>query len=103
MITTRQLSAHSSDVAPDVEAPLQAVSPAPVLITEHQVAFVTAAAVPVSSPTTRRWIEVIHAACVAACGMLRTPTADTRPVPSDCLRRYTFLENALMSREMDRL
>ena len=43
MITTPNFSAHTSDVVPGVEATLEAVSPAPVLITEREVAFATAA------------------------------------------------------------
>ena len=103
MITTPNFSAHTSDVVPGVKATLEAVSPAPVLITEREVAFATAPAAPVPSPTARWWAKAIHAVSTGASGMLRTSTADSRPTRQDCPRRYTFLENALMSREMDRL
>jgi hypothetical protein len=103
MITTADFSTDTLDAIPDVEATLEAVSPAPVLITEHQVAFATAAAAPVRSPTTRWWTKAIHAVRAAASGMLLTPTGDARPARRYCPRRYAFLENALMSREMDRL
>ena len=103
MTTTAQTSANTVDVLPGVEATLQAASPAPILITEHEVVFATAAAGPVPSPTTRWWPKAIHAVSTAASGMLRTATADSRPARRDCPRRYAFLENAIMSREMDRL
>ena len=50
-------SADSLNVAPDVEATFEAVSPAPTLITEHEVAFATAAAALVPSPTMRWWTK----------------------------------------------
>ena len=103
MTTTPKFSADTLAVVPNVEATLEAVSRAPILITEHAVAFASAAAVPVPSPTTRWWTEAIHAVRTAASWMLRTSTADSRPARRDCPRRYTFLENGLMSREMDRL
>jgi hypothetical protein len=103
MITTPKLSADTLAAVPNGEATLEAVSRAPILITEHAVAFATAAAVPVPSPTIRRWTEAIHAVRTAASWMLRTSRADSRPARRDYPRRYAFLENALMSREMDRL
>jgi hypothetical protein len=102
MITTPKFSAETLAVVPTVEATLDAVSRAPTLITEHAVAFATAAAVPVTTPTTRWWMEAIHAVRTAGSWMPRTSTADSRPARRDCPRRYAFLENALMSREMDR-
>jgi hypothetical protein len=102
MTTTAELSANTLDVVPGVEAIVEAGSPAPILITGHEVAFATAAAVSVPSSTTPWWTRAIHAVSAAASGMLRTSTADSRPARGDCPRRYMFLENALMSREMDR-
>ena len=103
MTTTAKLSANTVDVVADVEATVDAVYPAPILISEHEVAFATAAAVPVRSPNARWWARAIHAVSTAAPGAVRTSTADSRPARRDFPRRYTFLENALMSREMDRL
>jgi hypothetical protein len=103
MITTSKFSADTLAVVPNVEATLEAVSRPPILITEHAVAFATAAAVPVPSPTTRWWMEALHDVRTAASWMLRTSRADSRPARRDCPRRYAFLGNALMSREMDRL
>jgi hypothetical protein len=103
MMTTRKLSADDFAVAQKREATLEAVSRAPILITEHEVTFATAAAVPVPRPTTRRWMEPIHAVRTAALRMLRASRADSRPARWDYPRRYAFLEKAGMSREMDRL
>ncbi|TAM67876.1 hypothetical protein [Mycobacterium sp.] len=90
------------DVAPGVEATLEAASPPPTLITEQQVAFATAAAAPVPSPTVRWWAKTIHAVR-AASSMRRTPRAKAhRPRPY-YPRHYGYLENARMAREMDRL
>jgi hypothetical protein len=102
MTKTAKLSANTVDVVPDVEATVEAEYPAPILITEHEVAFATAAAVQVPS-SARWWTRAIHAVSAAAAAAVRTSTADSRPVRRDVPRRYMFLENALMAREMDRL
>jgi hypothetical protein len=101
MIAT-PFSAHPLDVLPDVEATLEAVSPAPTLITEQQVAFATAAAL-VPSPTMRWWAKAIHAVRAAASPMHVTSRADPWQPRSDYQQRFTYLENARMAREMERL
>ena len=103
MTTTAKLSANTVDVVADIEAAVEAEYPAPILIAEHEVAFATAAAVQVPSPSARWWTRAIHAVSAAAAAAVRTSTADSRPVRRDFPRRYMFLENALMAREMDRL
>jgi hypothetical protein len=103
MTTTAKLSANTVDVVPDVEATVEAVYPAPILVTEHEVAFGTAAAVPVRSPNARLWTRPIHAVSTTVSGTVRTSTAESGPARRDFQRRYPFLENALMSRQMDRL
>jgi hypothetical protein len=102
MIAT-PFSADPLDVVPGVEATLEAVSPAPTLITEQQVAFATAAAVPVWSPTVRWWAKAIHAVRAAASSTLRTSRADARRPRSNYPQRSAYLENARMAREMERL
>ena len=102
MMTPSKFSADSVNVAPDVEATFEAVSPAPTLITEHEVAFATAAAALVPSPTMRWWTKAIHAFRTAL-WTRQTSTADSRSPRRVGPRRYTYLENACMSREMDRL
>lgn len=70
----------------------------PTLITEQQVRFSTAAAL--SAPTRR----TRNAGFVAAMRRLFAVSPEsTRPERRHHARRYTFLENALMAREMDRL
>jgi hypothetical protein len=69
---------------------------APVLITEHQVAFSTAAARPVAS--TRRGVGTALMA-----GLGRILIALTRPRPHQPRRQLAYFEAARMSRAMDRL
>lgn len=71
--------------------------PAPVLITENQIAFSTAAARPVAS-TRRRWLDPI-----LMCGLGRILTALTQPRPHHPRRDLAYLEAARMSRATDRL
>jgi hypothetical protein len=71
------------------------------LITEQQVLFSTAAAVALPPATTRRWshpVEAVSAAFRAIFAASENPAA-RRHYP----KRHGYLENALMSREMDRL
>jgi len=87
-------AAVSTDDLPRPRA-LETEAQPPVLITEQEVVFGTAAAVrPRSIPTTRRMI-----------GMLRVVGAAFRPPPPrpHYARRAAYLERAAMSREMDRL
>jgi hypothetical protein len=70
---------------------------APVLITEYQVAFSTAAAAPVGS-TRRRWLDTTLMG-----GLGRIVTALTQPRPHYPRRELAYFEAARMSRAMDRL
>jgi hypothetical protein len=70
---------------------------APVLITENQVAFSTAAAAPVGS-TRRRWRDTTLMG-----GLGRILTALTQPRPQHPRRQLAYFEAARMSRAMDRL
>jgi hypothetical protein len=70
---------------------------APVLITENQVAFSTAAAAPVAS-IRRRWLGATLLG-----GLGRILTALTQPRPLYPHRDLTYLEAGRMSRAMDRL
>jgi hypothetical protein len=70
---------------------------APILTTENQVAFSTAAAAPVGS-SRRRWLDT------TLMGELgRILTALTQPRPHYPHRELAYLEAARMSRAMDRL
>jgi hypothetical protein len=70
---------------------------APVLITENQVAFSTAAAAPVGS-TRHRWMDTT---LIGELG--RILTALTKPRPHHPRREHAYFEAARMSRAMDRL
>ena len=78
-------------------------TPAPVLITLQEVAFSTAAAVPVRPTTLRRWAGTPSVVLTAMRRMLQTSTPDVRVPRGDCPKRYSFLECGCMAREMDRL
>ena len=78
------------------------VSPAPVLITEQEVALGTAVALRPRPSTPRRWIEAIRGVLAAVEHALVAPIED-RPPRRDYPKRYAFLESACMAREMDRL
>jgi hypothetical protein len=96
-------SAKQQSAADDSPAPSQTASAmAPTtLITEGQVRLSTAAAVALPPARTRGFGDVMHAVAAkvreAFAGSNKPPAQ--RHYPS----RYTFLENSLMSREMDRL
>ena len=70
---------------------------APILITEDQVAFSTAAAAPVAS-TRRRWLDTTLMG-----GLGRILSALTQPRPHYPRRELAYFEAARMSRAMDRL
>ena len=73
---------------------------APALITEQQVLFSTAAAVALPPAKTRRWSDAVHAASAVGSWIANAAKPSTKPVYP---KRYAWLENASMSREMDRL
>lgn len=81
--------------APPVEAP-----PTRVLITTQQVAFSTAAALrPHRENVGARLVATVRRMFAASAAS----TDASHPRSQFCPRRYQFLENALMAREMDRL
>ena len=79
------------------------VSPASVLISEHEVALGTAVALRARPTTRRRWFETTKVLLAAMQRSLAPSTQETRPVRRDYPKRYAYLENACMAREMDRL
>ena len=70
------------------------------LITEQQVLFNTAAAVALPPSTTRRWSASVSAMTSAVGSWLASAAKPPKPVYP---KRHAWLENALISREMDRL
>ncbi|GAS88929.1 hypothetical protein [Mycolicibacterium brisbanense] len=73
---------------------------APALITAQQVLFSTAAAV--ALPRRRYFGDTVSHAISSATTWWRT-RAERRPVRHDRPSRMSYLENSMMSREMDRL
>jgi hypothetical protein len=81
------------------------VSPrTPVLITEQQVQFATAAAVPLQpAKTSRRWTETARAIGASLRAAFATSSNDARPKRQHYPSRNDFLEDSRMAREMLRL
>jgi hypothetical protein len=80
-------------------APATSSTETQALITEQEVLLSTAAALPPAKP--RRWNDTVHAVGTAVRAMFAAPEkpATRQHYP----KRYVWLDNALMSREMDRL
>jgi hypothetical protein len=90
--------ADQQDVVEEPEHVTEAVSQQPVVITEQEVAFSTAAAVPL--PRTKPTRGVI----AAVRAKFRSSSVDESPAPRHYPpRRDEFLEEAAMAREMYRL
>jgi hypothetical protein len=98
MPTTYRRELEESRETSVTSAPMS--SEAQALITEQQVLFSTAAAVALPPAKTRRWSAV-----QAVSGALRAMFAASEkpPAKKHYPKRYVWLENSLMSREMDRL
>jgi hypothetical protein len=95
--------ADPPDIVEEPEHVIEAVSQPPVVITEQQIAFSTAAAVPLPhTKPARRVIAALRA-------MFRSSSEDAPPAPDHCPPRHyppkrdAFLEDAAMMREMRRL
>lgn len=79
-------------------------STTPILITEQAVVFSTAAAAPLQHQGTTRGVgDTAHIIVATLRRTFLTATPRPRPVRRDRPSRYSYLETALMSREMDRL
>jgi hypothetical protein len=85
----------SREVTPDVSTETQT------LISEQQVLFSTAAAVALPPAKPRRWNDTVHAVGTAVRAMFAAP--DKPAARQHYPKRHVWLDNALMSREMDRL
>ncbi|MCV7333257.1 hypothetical protein [Mycobacterium cookii] len=79
------------------------VSPAPVLITEREVALSTAVALRARPASKRRWFETTRVRLSAVRLALAPSMQKGRPVRRDYPKRYSYLEDACMAREMSRL
>jgi hypothetical protein len=93
------LGAPSDAVKPP--APAEALTRTPVLITEQQVLFATAAAVPLQpARSSRRWIESARASLTAA---FVKSGSQSQPKRRHYPSRNDYLEGSRMAREMMRL
>ena len=90
---------ESRETSPVTSVPTSTETQA--LITEQQVLFSTAAAVALPPAKTRRWGDTVHAVSGALRAMFAA--SEKRPARRHYPKRDGYLENALMSREMDRL
>ncbi|MGB6207049.1 hypothetical protein [Mycobacterium sp.] len=85
-------------------APVQIIEqPAPVLITEQEVVFGTAAAVRPQPSTLRRWAEATRVLLASMERALVVSPHDDRQKRRDYPKNYAFLERASMARAMERL
>ena len=75
----------------------------PVLITEQQVLFATAAAVPVPAKTSRRWTEALRAVGASLTAAFVKSSNEARSTRRHYPPRNDFLEDSRLSREMMRL
>jgi hypothetical protein len=100
-----ELTTKSSQIPDTAASPAPPVSTnsaeAPTLITEQQVLFGSAAAVALPPAKTRRFSDAVHAVAGAVGAWL--VSAAKPPAQRRYPKRHVWLENALMSREMDRL
>ena len=96
------LTQHLADVTPD-EARERLVSPAPVLISEHEVALSTAVALQPRPKTRRRWFGATQALLASVQRSVTPATREERPAPRHYPKHYSYLENACMARAMGRL
>jgi hypothetical protein len=99
MPTTYRRELEESRETSVTSAPMS--SEAQALITEQQVLFSTAAAVALPPAKTRRWTGAIQAVSGALRAMFAA--SEKPPAKKHYPKRYVWLENSLMSREMDRL
>jgi hypothetical protein len=96
------LTDNMTVITPD-EARERLVSPAPVLVSEREVALSTAVALRPRPKTRHRWFEATHGLLAAVQRSFAASAHDSRPVGREYPKHYAFLENACMAREMDRL
>jgi hypothetical protein len=83
---------------------VEAAPRAPVLITEQQVLFATAAAVPLHPPKIgRRWAATVRAIGTSLRATVVTSNNEARPKRRHYPARNDFLDDSRMAREMFRL
>jgi hypothetical protein len=105
MAVTSQTSGPEFDEGHEIHSSATTSTEPPALITEQQVLFNTAAAVALPPARTRRWIDAVHAVADAVRVMFGASEkpAEQRTAKPVYPRRHGWLEDALMTREIDRL
>ncbi len=103
MLTTKLELNTSTEAVENDEAQEKLVSPAPVLITEQEVALGTAVALRPQPSTLRRWVEATRVLLASMERALVVSPHDDRPKRCDYPKNYAFLERASMARAMERL
>ena len=96
-------SAATVDAPSDPENTRETASRTPNLVTEQEVVFGTAAALPSQPATTRWWIQASRVVLLAIRGTFLTSRADARPARPHYPPRLSFLDHSRMEREMQRL
>jgi hypothetical protein len=93
-----------SEVVEQLADVTEAAPRTPVLITEQQVLFATAAAVPLQpAKIGRRWIEAVRAIGAGLRAAVVTSSNEARPRRQHYPARNDYLEDSRMAREMFRL
>ena len=89
---------ETPDSGPSATAVTATSAEGQALVTEQQVLFSTAAAVALPQPTkTRRFSDAVQAVAGWLASAAKPPARPVYP------KRHVWLENSLMTREMDRL
>ena len=88
---------ETPDSGPSATAVTATSAEGQALITEQQVLFSTAAAVALPLAKTRRFSDAVHAVAGWLASAAKPPARPVYP------KRHVWLENSLMTREMDRL
>lgn len=94
---------ETSVAAPGPEPTLEAVSWAPILITEQEVMFGTSATLSRQPTTTHWWVGAASMLQAAMHRIHAISVPNAHPVHHAYPKHYAFLESACLAREMDRL
>ncbi|HYZ66939.1 MAG TPA: hypothetical protein VE666_03890 [Mycobacterium sp.] len=96
------VTSHGASTEPQaLIASQQSASEPHTVITEQQVLLSTTAAVALPPATTRRWRDAVHAITAALRAVFAA--SEKPPARRHYPKRHAWLDNARMSREMDRL
>jgi hypothetical protein len=100
---TETLAVRPLDETQVDEAQERLVAPAPVLITEHEVALGTAVALRARPTARRRWVGARQLLLAALNRRLAPSTQDGARTRRNYPQHYGYLENACLARAMERL